>query len=80
MGSNELWILKAKCVSERLMIEFNVASIQLFKSALNQANIMYQDEFSVNIVCDMMYGAFLLKYINDKNINHIQLIKKELRP
>ena len=77
---DELWILKAKCVSEKLMIEFNVASIELFKSALDQANMMYSDKKRVNEVCDMIYGAFLLKYINDKNINHIQLVKKELRP
>ena len=32
-GNNILWILKAKCVSEKLMIELNIASIELFKSA-----------------------------------------------
>lgn len=76
VASDELWILKAKCVSEKLMMEFNVASIELFKSALDQANMLYSDKKRVNKVCDMIYGAFLLKYINDKNINHIQLVKR----
>ena len=79
LSSKELWILKAKCVNEHLMIEFNVASLELFNLALNQANLLYQSEDMVNDACDMIYGAFLLKYINDKNINHIQLIKKELQ-
>lgn len=44
VASDELWILKAKCVSEKLMMEFNVASIELFKSALDQANMLYSDK------------------------------------
>lgn len=76
---NELWILKAKCISKRLMVEFNIASLELFELALNQANLMYQSIEMVNVACDMLYGAFLLKYINDKNINHIQLIKRSYK-
>ena len=76
---NELWILKAKCNSKRLMIEFNIASLELFELALNQANLMYQSIEMVNDACDLIYGSFLLKYINDKNINHIQLIKRSYK-
>ena len=72
-----LWILKAKCVSERLMIELNVASIELFKSARDQANMIYSDEYMVDEFCYMLYGDFLSKYINDKKIKYIQLTKKE---
>lgn len=77
VGKSGLWILKAKCVSERLMIEFNVASIELFKSAQDQANIIYSDEYLVDEFCDMLYGELLSKYINDKNLKYIQLTKKE---
>ena len=72
-----LWILKAKCIGERLMIELNVASVEFFKLAWNRANILYSDEYLIDEFCDMLYGALLSKYINDKNINDIQLTKKE---
>lgn len=61
------------------MIEFNIASLELFELALNQANLMYQSIEMVNDACDLIYGSFLLKYINDKNINHIQLIKRSYK-
>ena len=60
-GRDELWILKSKCVNEKLMVELNVASIELFKSALYQANCMYKDENRINLMCDLLYGAFLSK-------------------
>ena len=78
-GLNELWIFKAKCVNERLMIEFNVASIELFKSACHQANLMCSDENLIDELCDLLYGDFLLKYINDKDIRYIQLTKRVYR-
>lgn len=75
-GINELWILKAQCINERLMIEFNVASIELFKSARHQASLMCSEECLIDELCDLLYGDFLLKYINDKHIKYIQLTKK----
>ena len=78
-GLNELWIFKAQCVNEHLMIEFNVASIELFKSARHQASLMCSEEYLIDELCDLLYGDFLLKYINDKNIRYIQLTKKVYR-
>ena len=59
------------------MIEFNIASIELFKSAQDQANMIYSNEYLADKFCDILYGDLLSKYINDKNINYIQLRKKE---
>ncbi len=72
----ELWILKSKYTDEKLMLELNVASIELFKSAWEQANKISENIKMVEFICEKLYGIFLLKYINDKNINGIQLTKK----
>ena len=74
---NELWILKSKYNDEKLMLELNVASIELFKSAWEQANKISKDNEVVGSICEKLYGIFLSKYINDKNINDIQLTKRE---
>ena len=76
-SKNELWIFKSKCVDEKLMLEFNVASIELFNSAWQQANTLDLNENLTDDYCDFLYGMFISKYINDKNINDIQLTKKE---
>lgn len=78
-GTDGLWILKGKLKDERLAFELKIISSLLFKIALydsnsnnNQKNIeTIEDE------CDKTYGKLLSNYINDKNINEIQLMKKE---
>jgi len=37
---------------------------------------LYSDNTKSEDMCDLIYGVTLLNYINDKNINDIQLIKK----
>ena len=58
------------------LVEFNVASIELFKLARNYSNNFDLSEDLIEDICDEIYGDLLSKYINDKNINDIQLIKR----
>ena len=77
VGCNELWILKAKGNYENLIFEFKFISRLLFKAALDNSNLLYDDWDEINNHCEKSYGNQLLKYINDKNIKDIQLTKRE---
>lgn len=70
------WILKAKGIHVKLLVEFNVASIELFKLAKDYSNNFNLNNDMIEDICDVVYGELLSKYINDKNINDIQLIKR----
>ena len=72
-----LWILKAKGEYLDLMIEFNIASDMFFHSIAQYCSKRYSDEKIRVKMINIRYGNQLLKYINDKNINDIQLTKKE---
>lgn len=75
-GKDWFWIFKAKGNHEGFLVEFNVASIELFKLARNYSNNFDLSENLIEDICDEIYGDLLSKYINDKNINDIQLIKR----
>ena len=71
-----LWILKAKGTYEELVVEFNLASDTFFNSSFLYCANRYHDEKIIDKMTSINYGNRLLKYINDKNINDIQLTKK----
>ncbi len=71
-----LWILKAKGTYEGLVVEFNLASDTFFNSSFLYCANRYHDEEIIDKMTSIIYGNRLLKYINDKNINDIQLTKK----
>ena len=76
VGRRELWILKAKGTYKNLIEEVRFSSWILYLIALSRcANI--ENIIERNKCEDSSYGNMLLKYINDKNINDIQLTKKE---
>ena len=54
----------------------NLMSIELFKLARNYSNNFDLSGGQIEDICDEIYGDLLSKYINDKNINDIQLIKR----
>lgn len=61
-SKNELWIFKSKCVDEKLMLELNIASIELFNSAWEQANTLDLNENLTDDYCDFLYGMFISIY------------------
>lgn len=76
VGRGGLWILEAKGIHNDLINEVRKVSSFCFMVALSQSegieNIKKRKELE-----DLLYGGMLSKYINDKNINGIQLTKKE---
>lgn len=76
-SKKELWILVAKGCHKKLFIEVKLISRLLFRFAFDDSILKYDDWDEVNMECDKSYGDELSKYINDKNINDIQLFKKE---
>ena len=76
-GVNELWILKANGVDMGLNMELKVFADLLLDSCQDFCRKRYDDN-KADDVCDIMYGILLSNYINDKNINHIQLTKRSL--
>lgn len=76
-GFNSFWILKAKGVHENLIYEANFISYEISDGCLESCSLKYSDENIIGRMHDILYGHELLKYINDKNINGIQLTKKE---
>ena len=76
VGQNGLWILKAKCVDFQLNFELKFSALQILVSCQEFSNNKYSYPKSDEI-CDIMYGVSLSNYINDKNINDIQLTKVE---
>lgn len=74
-GFEYFWILKAKGVHEHLIEEMNNVSDMAFTASFLFCTKRYNDETSINRMHDLRYGGELLKYINNKNINDIQLTK-----
>lgn len=72
-----LWIFKVKGVHENLGNEFKIAADTFFNAIFEKCANRYNDIEIINKICDVKYGNQLLKYINDKNINDIQLTKTE---
>ena len=79
-GFDCLWILKAVDVDMKLNMELKLYADLLLDSCQDYCKKKYGNCEKAYDVCDIMYGVLLSNYINDKNINHIQLIKKEYKP
>ena len=76
VGRRELWILKAKGFHKNLIEDVRFSSWVFYMITLSQcANV--ESIMERNRCEDSLYGDMLLKYINNKNINDIQLTKKE---
>ena len=74
-GYNGLWILTAKGVNEDLMVDLRFYSEMLFELLFN-----FSRNYSSNNVNDRLdeeYGKHLSKYVNDKQIENLKLVKKE---
>ena len=76
-GRDWFWIFKAKGINEDLVVEFNIASSLFFNSAYEYCSNIYDNSMMIDYMTDVLYGIQLSKYINDKHINYIQLIRKE---
>lgn len=76
VGQNGLWILKAKCIDFQLNFELKFSALQILNSCQEYSKNKYSYPQSDEI-CDIIYGVTLSNYINDKNINDIQLTKVE---
>ena len=76
-GFEYFWILKAKFVNMNLCMGLKIYAELLLDSCYDYCKNRYHDDEKVNEVCEIMYGVMLSNYINDKNINVIQLTKKE---
>lgn len=72
-----LWILEGKYLDEKLTKELQEESVKLFVSSLNYCLKKYSNKKEIDERCDYLYGARLSKYIKDKNMNGIQIAKKE---
>lgn len=76
-GFESFWILKAKGMHKNLINDFNEASQTTFNLALMFCIGRYNQIEMINKMHDIRYGSELSKYINNKNIDDIQLIKRE---
>ncbi|MDO5861075.1 hypothetical protein [Methanobrevibacter sp.] len=76
-GREGLWILKAKGVHENLIKKVREASFVYYIFTLSQCNDSKRSIGENNECEDSLYGGMLSRFINDKNINGIQLTKKE---
>ena len=76
-GVEYFWILKAQGLHENLIKEMNNVSDIAFRLSLLHCTSRYRDELVFNKMQDLRYGNELLNYINNKNINDIQLTKLE---
>lgn len=72
-GFEHFWILKAKGLYENLVDEANSTSEIIALTSLMTCTLKYNDDDIIN----QMHGKELSKYINNKNINDIQLLQKE---
>lgn len=77
VGFEYFWILKAKGIHENLVNEANNTSEILALTSLMSCAARYNDENMIKKMHDIVYGNELLKYINNKKLNDIQLQKKE---
>ena len=78
VGQNGLWILKAKGIDFQLNFELKFSALKILDSCQEYTKNKYPYPQSDEI-CDIMYGVSLSNYINDKNINDIQLTKVEYK-
>ncbi|MEE0934635.1 MAG: hypothetical protein U0L42_03085 [Methanobrevibacter sp.] len=78
-GWNGLWILKGKVKDEKLYFELKIISKSLFNLAFNYSKTKSENIQEIEDICDEKYGYLLSTYINNKNINKIQLNKKEYK-
>lgn len=76
-GEDGLWILKGKLKNEKIYLELKMISKYLFDLALTYSKTKSENIQEIENICDKEYGKLLLNYINNKNINEIQLTKKE---
>lgn len=76
-GFEYFWIFKAKGQHVNLIEEMNNASDTAFMSSFLHCISRYNDDDVFNRMHDLRYGGILSKYINNKNINDIQLSKLE---
>lgn len=76
-GFDSFWILKAKGLHKQLLYELNMYSRIISDASLEECISRYSDSKIISKMHDIKYGNQLLNYINNKNINDIQLSKKE---
>lgn len=76
VGQSGLWILKAKGINLQLNLNLKLSALMILDSCQEYTKKKYPHPKSDEI-CDIMYGVMLSNYINDKDINDIQLTKKE---
>ena len=76
-GFENFWILKAKGVHKNLCFQLNSFSDLFHELSFQFCSNRYGDEEIISRMHDIKYGSELLNYINNKNIDNIQLIKKE---
>lgn len=69
--------MKAKGLYKNLVKELNDVSDAAFISSFLHCTSRYNDEEIFNRMQDIRYGKELSKYINNKNINDIQLTRRE---
>lgn len=76
-ANNCLWILKGKINDDTLTFELKINSRILFNMTLDYFSKRYSNTKEKNNRIDEEYGNLLKNYINNKNINKLQLIKRE---
>ena len=76
-GEDGLWILEGKLKNEKIYLELKMISKYLFDLALTYSKTKCENIREIENICDKEYGKLLLNYINNKNMNEIQLTKKE---
>ena len=76
-GYYSFWILKAKGVHKNLLYDANISSENIYWSTLEFCVSRYSNDEIISKMHEIRYGRELLKYINDKNIDDIQLTKRE---
>ena len=79
VGRDGLWILKAKGVFKNLISEVREASEVFYIMVVVHCESSHGDGGEIDKCNDRLYGDMLLKYINDKNINDIKLIRREYK-
>lgn len=76
VGRDGLWILKAIGIHENIIKDVREASFVYYIFTLSQCNVLKRTT-EKNECQDSLYGGMLSRFINHKNINDIQLTKKE---
>ncbi len=76
VGQSGLWILKAKGINSQLNLDLKYSALMILNSCQEYVSNKYSGS-KADDICDIMYGVMLSNYINDKNLNDIQLSVKE---